>query len=247
MRGLGLFRSLFAAIAFAGAFLANPAAEDLTFCQQGIGAREAGDHDLAISRYTHCLDYGDLTRGNRAVIFYNRGNAYKAKGAYDHAIADFDEAIRLDPGLAKAFNNRGRARFYLGRYSDAVPDRAKAAELAPDDVYSGLWHYLARARAGQGRRSALAPHAGKGAWPGPVAAMLLGNTSADALLAAARDPDPKTRNEQLCEAHFYIGQKLLLEGRKRTAADHFRAAVNTGVTNFIEYAGAKAELKRMEY
>ena len=32
-----------------------------------------------------------------ADAYNNRGLAYRAKGDYDHAIADYNEAIRLDP------------------------------------------------------------------------------------------------------------------------------------------------------
>lgn len=37
------------------------------------------------------------------------GTAYADKGDYDHAIADFDQAIRLKPDLAVAYNHRGLA------------------------------------------------------------------------------------------------------------------------------------------
>jgi tetratricopeptide (TPR) repeat protein len=38
-----------------------------------------------------------------AFAFKNRGNAYKDKADYDRAIADYNEAIRLDPKFAIAF------------------------------------------------------------------------------------------------------------------------------------------------
>jgi tetratricopeptide (TPR) repeat protein len=41
--------------------------------------------------------------------FTGRGNAYFAKGNHERAKADYDEAIRLDPKHAAAFNNRGNA------------------------------------------------------------------------------------------------------------------------------------------
>ena len=44
---------------------------------------------------------------NTAVAFNNRGVAYRGKAQYDRAIADFDEAIRLDPKFVFAFTGRG--------------------------------------------------------------------------------------------------------------------------------------------
>ena len=37
------------------------------------------------------------TQQKRATDFFARGNSYAAKGQYDRAIADYNEAIRLDP------------------------------------------------------------------------------------------------------------------------------------------------------
>ena len=54
---------------------------------------------------------GDATSGNLLPLaahpFYNRGVSYGIKGEYDLAIADFSEAIRLDPTNANTFYNRG--------------------------------------------------------------------------------------------------------------------------------------------
>jgi tetratricopeptide (TPR) repeat protein len=51
----------------------------------------------------------------------------------DHngAIADFDEAIKLDPGYALAWMNRGRARQARGDYERALADFADATRLNP--------------------------------------------------------------------------------------------------------------------
>ena len=39
----------------------------------------------------------------------NRGNAWREKGEYDKAIADYDQALAINPKFAPAYSNRGLA------------------------------------------------------------------------------------------------------------------------------------------
>ena len=48
-----------------------------------------------------------------------RGSAKDELGRYQEAIADYDEAIRLQPDDAEAYSNRGNAKAALGRYQEA--------------------------------------------------------------------------------------------------------------------------------
>jgi tetratricopeptide (TPR) repeat protein len=52
------------------------------------------------------------------VIPVGRTNAYHDKGEPDHAIEDYDQAIRLNPNLATAFYGRGNAYFAKGKAGD---------------------------------------------------------------------------------------------------------------------------------
>ena len=65
-----------------------------------------------------------------AKVFNGRGNAYYSKGEYDHAIADYDEAIKLDPTLVAPFNGRGNAYYRKGDYDRAIADYDQAIKLA---------------------------------------------------------------------------------------------------------------------
>ena len=41
------------------------------------------------------------------IVYLNRGIAYDAQGDMERALADFEQAIRLCPKRAEAYNNRG--------------------------------------------------------------------------------------------------------------------------------------------
>ena len=71
--------------------------------------------------------------GNSAEQKIARGAKSAMKGQFDRAIADFDEAIRLNPS-ADAFYNRGNAYAELGQYDRAIADFDKAIRLNPKSV-----------------------------------------------------------------------------------------------------------------
>ena len=66
--------------------------------------------------------------------YHNRGNAKAAKGDFDGAIADFNEAIRLKLDFEDAFFNRGNAKTAKGDLDGAIADFDAAIHLKPDYV-----------------------------------------------------------------------------------------------------------------
>ena len=67
----------------------------------------------------------------RSRAFAFRGIGHANKGDFDRAVADFDEAIRLDAKLGAGFSNRGFAHFRLGKFDRAAADYGEAIKLAP--------------------------------------------------------------------------------------------------------------------
>jgi tetratricopeptide (TPR) repeat protein len=61
----------------------------------------------------------------------NRGIAYRRSGDIEHAIRDYDEAIRLNPRAADAFNNRGNAFRDQEQFELAIADYDEALRLDP--------------------------------------------------------------------------------------------------------------------
>ncbi len=92
-----------------------------------------GSHpDIRIAACTRNIQSGRFTAGNLAVAFTHRGLAYKKKGQWDRAIADFSEAIRLKSDDAQVFNNRGNAYYHKGQLDRAMKDYDEAIRLQPD-------------------------------------------------------------------------------------------------------------------
>ncbi|HEY1209576.1 MAG TPA: tetratricopeptide repeat protein [Terracidiphilus sp.] len=104
--------------------------------------------DEAIAACTRAIDSHTLPQKNQANAYYNRGYEYWNKDEYDLAIANYSEAIRLDPTLVEAYNNRALCLFDKGEYDRALPDYEKALQLDPKhtNAYYGLGN-LYRAKA----------------------------------------------------------------------------------------------------
>jgi len=220
----------------------NPSFAD-AFKNRGNAYYAKGNYDRAIQDYDEAI----RLKPGVAEIFSYRGRAYTQKGNYDRAIQDYDEAIRLDPS-SDTFFNRGRVRFDLGQFAASQSDFAKAAELKPSYAYVALWLYLARSRAGQDAHSELKKNAAQlklTEWPGRVVDLYLGTVTSGEILSAATDADTKKNREQHCEAYFYLGEDALIKGKRIEAKQLFQKAIDTGVTSFIEYTAAQAELKRL--
>lgn len=71
-----------------------------------------------------------------------RGVAYSAKGDLDRAIADFDDAIRLNPKDKEAISNRGNAYRTKGDFGRAIADYDQLVQLDGKDARA----YFHRAR-----------------------------------------------------------------------------------------------------
>ena len=62
--------------------------------------------------------------------------AFAAKGDNNRAIADYGEAIKLNPLHVEAYNNRGLAYKALGRRADAIADFRKSQSIDATDQTS---------------------------------------------------------------------------------------------------------------
>ena len=61
---------------------------------------------------------------------------------YDAAIAYFQKAISLDPGMARAYDNLGLCYFYQNLNAKALENFAKAIELEKGSAHPSAWPHL---------------------------------------------------------------------------------------------------------
>jgi lipoprotein NlpI len=104
--------------------------------------------DLAIAGCTRIIEDARQKPKARGVAFYNRGNAYVLKADHDKAIADFDEALKLEPKNASIYNNRGNARHDKGEDDAAMADFEAALKTNPR--YAAAYFNRANALAAKG-------------------------------------------------------------------------------------------------
>jgi Flp pilus assembly protein TadD len=112
---------LIAALAASGG-LAN--ADDREACKTASG-------DPAISACTRAIASRKYRGNVLSILYTNRGAEFGAKGDLDKAMKDHDQAIKIDPKNALAFNNRGIAKLKKGDKEGGEADIAKAKQLQP--------------------------------------------------------------------------------------------------------------------
>ncbi|GLR89448.1 tetratricopeptide repeat protein [Bradyrhizobium iriomotense] len=166
--------------------------------------------------------------------------------AYREALKELTrERVPLDRAatqraLGEALRSLGYAHFCQGDFAAAALDLQETVDGT--DAYPTLWLYLARARIGrQDAKRELEQRAAelKPEWPSPVVKLFLGQSTPEAMVAAADKPVER------CEAQFYLGQWHLLRDARSNAIEALRNAVESCPKNLILYAGALAELKRL--
>ena len=97
----------------------------------GEACDSSDDPAAGIADCTKSIDSGEFKGHDLAAFYSNRAASYHALGDSEHAMADLNEAIRLDPTLAMPHNNRGAAYNEQGDNDRAIADYNEAIRLDP--------------------------------------------------------------------------------------------------------------------
>jgi hypothetical protein len=115
----------------------DPGRDQPAVCQPAAPPRQPSAEEIAndpkIGEYTRRIqaDSGDR------LAYYKRGQLYAIKGAYKLAVADFDQAIKLNVKDAEAYNNRCWTRAATDDLLNALRDCDEALRIKPD-LYDAL-------------------------------------------------------------------------------------------------------------
>lgn len=204
----------------------------------GVVLAEHGRFAEAIDNFGRALAaFPDIT-----YAWLERGAARLANGDGAGAAADWAKARATDPKLIWTRWYPATGDFLAGRFgaaADAFDQVAKAeAGFAPAPV----WAWIAARRAG--RSADLAKPSTKD-WPAPALDHFAGSLSADQLLAMAAEDRKSGDARRIGEAHFFIGQKAIVDGQAGLARDHFRKAIAVQAPRHVWKMAAERELKRL--
>jgi energy-converting hydrogenase Eha subunit A len=100
----------------------------LVCCLSILTVRQTAIWKDSLSLWTYVIEKGP---GKIPLAYNNRGMVFFKAGVFDKAIADFDQAIGMDPEYAKAYYNRGSTYDKMGELDKAIVDYRKTISLDP--------------------------------------------------------------------------------------------------------------------
>jgi tetratricopeptide (TPR) repeat protein len=114
---------------------------------------DADDLDAQLQGCTRAIESGKFRGKDLAWAYIDRGSVYDYKRDFGRAIADLDEAIRLDPNAVAAYQNRAASYRNSGQLDRALADLDRAAQLDPNDARTFLSRGVIHFRLGDTARS----------------------------------------------------------------------------------------------
>jgi tetratricopeptide (TPR) repeat protein len=204
----------------------------------GVVLAEHGRFAEAVDNFDKALAaHPDLT-----YAWLERGAARLALGDGAGATSDWAKARETAPTLIWTQWYPATSDFLAGRYEAAAAAFEKVAKAEPGFAPAPVWAHIARRRAG-GRADVL--NSATRDWPAPVLDHFAGGISGERLLALAAEDKKSGDARRLGEAHFFMGQKALIDGDRASAKAHFQRAIAVDAPRHVWKLAAERELARL--
>ncbi len=216
------------------------------YYDRGTVEADNGDGTAAIADFTAALP----TMGaNAPQALYARGKCYAQQGAFDRAIVDFGQAVKLNPGMTEVYRPLALAEMMTGDFKAAAADFARDVQIRPEDAVDGrLYQVICLRRLEADEAPAGLPAAAKDLsidWQKQAYAYFLGELKeADYLAWVAQAGGPELRERQ-CDADYYAGEMRLIRQDVAGAREFFQKCVELGVVQTAAQSLARSELARL--
>lgn len=96
-------------------------------------AEQDGTGVVALTVLLTCAELGP---SGRALAHTVRAREYRVAGDHERALADYEVAIGIDPGVSRPYAGRGETYRVMGRAEDAVTACTRALEIDPGDEWA---------------------------------------------------------------------------------------------------------------
>jgi lipoprotein NlpI len=208
---------------------------------RGVAYGNLGQFGKAQADFDQALKLAPASKDTLAAASVNAA----ARRDYPRAIELATQSLAADPKDSEALYNRAKA-YYLSQ--QFFPARQDLDELLKDRSwvrrgYPVLMWYLTALHIGSDGTEALSRFSSSdlpSEWPRPLIDAAAGKIDSDAALLSAKNTEPA--NEHLCEAFFYLGEKLYAFGEDKRAVIYFENSINQGTTEFFEDWASHNEL-----
>jgi tetratricopeptide (TPR) repeat protein len=166
---------------------------------------------------------------NNFIMQNNYGNSLLEDDQFEEAIAYFDEALRINPGYAKALKNKGRALLELGDIDEAIECFTGVLHIRGD--WPEVYHNLGLAYAEQDKHELAIKNYNKALQLKPEYPNVLNNLGASLKKQGRIDEAIKRWEKALAfepdhpNAHFNMGLEKAKRGKYDDAISHFKQAL----------------------
>jgi tetratricopeptide (TPR) repeat protein len=96
-----------------------------------LKALQSRDLSGGLSDCNRALALANMRNPDNAILWANRGMVRLRQGAYDKAISDFDDTLRLQPKNVRALYGRGVAKIRQNKSKEGESDIEAAVRLSP--------------------------------------------------------------------------------------------------------------------
>tara|TARA_B100001013_G_C24604611_1_gene440443 strand:- start:798 stop:1526 length:729 start_codon:yes stop_codon:yes gene_type:complete len=166
-----------------------------------------------------------------AGAFDRRGGLHFIAGRVKESVADFDMAVKLDPGREPWHWRRGISYYYVGKFEEGKKQFEGYQTVDSSDVENATWRYLCMARIsgtdaaskailkiGDDRRVPMRQ----------IYDLYAGKLKPEDVMEAARagNPSPRELNMRLFYTHLYLGLYFEAAGKGELARKHIVKAAD---------------------